>query len=62
MADMAKFPTCLPIHTAEIGASNHATPSMPTVHCALFKMAAAGITKRLRGSSLKIDKKNQFAR
>ena len=57
MADMAKSATCLPIHTAEIGASSHATSSMPTVHCALFKMAAAGITKRLRGSSLKIDKK-----
>ena len=35
------------IHTAELGASNHDTSSMPTVHCALFKMAAAGITKRL---------------
>ena len=45
------------IHTAELGASNHDTSSMPTVHCALFKMAAAGITKRLKGSSLKIDKK-----
>ena len=62
MADMAKYATCLPIHTAEIRASNHATSSMPTVHCALFKMAAAGIMKRLRGSSLKIDKRNQFAR
>ena len=62
MADMAKSATCLPIHTADIGARNHATSSMPTVHCALFKMAAAGITKRLRGSSLKIDKKNHFAR
>ena len=59
MADMAQSATCLPIHTAEIvRVSNHATSSMPTVHCALFKMAAAGITKRLRGSSLKIDKKN----
>ena len=57
MADMAKSATCLPIHTAEIGASNHATSSIPTIHCALFKMAAAGITKRLRGSSLKIDLK-----
>ena len=58
MADMAKSATCfIPIHTPEIGASNYATSSMPTVHCALFKMAAAGITKRLRGSSLKIDKK-----
>ena len=48
MADMAKSATCfIPIHTAEIGASNHATSSMPTVHCALFKMAATGITKRL---------------
>ena len=55
MADMAKSATCSPIHTAEIGASNHATSLMPTVHCALFKMAAAGITNRLRGS-LKIDK------
>ena len=62
MADKAKSATCLRIHTAEIGASNHATSSIPTVHCALFKMAAAGITKRLRGSSLKMDKKNQFAR
>ena len=62
MADMAKSVTCLPIHTAELGASNRNTSSMPTVHCVLFKMAAAGITKRLRGSSLKIDKKNQFAR
>ena len=41
----------------EVGASNHDTSSMPTVHCALFKMAAAGIKKRLKGSSLKIDKK-----
>ena len=57
MADMVKSATCLPIHTAELGASNHDTSSMPTVHCALFKMAAAGITKRLRGSSLKIDNK-----
>ena len=62
MADMAKSATCLPIHTAEIGASNHDSSSMPTVHCAQFKMAPAGITKRLRSSSLKIDKKNQFAR
>ena len=62
MADMVKSATCLPIYTAEIGASNHATSSMPTVDCVQFKMAAAGITKRLRGSSLKIDKKNQFAR
>ena len=53
MADMAKSATCLPM----IGASNHATSSMPTVHCVLFKTAAAGITKRLRDSSLKIDKK-----
>ena len=45
------------LSTAELGASNHDTSSMPTVHCALFKMAAGGITKRLRGSSLKIDKK-----
>ena len=44
---------------AEIGASNQATSSMPTVHCALFEVAAAGITKRLRGSSLKIDKKRE---
>ena len=36
--------------------------SMPTVHCALFKMAAAGMSKRLKGSSLKSIKKNQFAR
>ena len=57
MADMAKSATCLPIHTAEIGASNHTTSSMPTVHSVLFKMAAVGITKRLRGSSLKIDEK-----
>ena len=61
MADMAKSSTCLPNYlefiTAELGASNHDTSSMPTVHCALFKMAAAGITKRLKGSSLKIDKK-----
>ena len=54
---MAKSATCLPNYQAELGASNHDTSSMPTVHCALFKMAAAGITKRLKGSSLKIDKK-----
>ena len=47
---------------AKIGASNHDTSSMPTVHCALFKMAAVGISKRLKGSSLENDKKNQFAR
>ena len=41
MADMAKSATCLPIHTPQIGASNHDTSSMPTVHCALFKMTAA---------------------
>ena len=29
----------------------------PTVHCALFKMAAAGISKWLKGCSLKIEKK-----
>ena len=62
MTDMAKSVRCLPIHTAEIGASNHDASSMPTVHCMLFKMAAAGISKRLKGSSLKIDKKNQFVR
>ena len=45
------------IHGAEIGESNHDTSSMPTVHCTLFKMAAAGISKRLKGSSSKIDKK-----
>ena len=45
------------IHRAKIAASNHDTSSMPTVHCALFKMAAAGISKRLKGSSLKIEKK-----
>ena len=57
---MANSATCLPNYLeseAELGASNHNTSSMPTVHCALFKMAAAGITKRLKGSSLKIDKK-----
>ena len=60
MADMAKSATRLSNsykYTAEIGASNHDTSSMPTVHCALFKMAAAKISKRLKGSSLKIDKK-----
>ena len=31
------------IHTAEIGASYLETSSMSTVHCALFKIAAAGI-------------------
>ena len=46
------------IHTEEIGASNHETSSMPKVHCALLKMAATGISKRLKGSSLKIDKKS----
>ena len=63
MPEMAKSTTCSPIHTAEIGARNHDTSSMPTAHCALFKMAVAGISKRLKVSSLKIDKKkNQFAR
>ena len=56
MADMAKSATCLPVHTVEIGASNHdiITSSKPTIHCALFKMAAMGISKRLRAPSLKI--------
>ena len=45
------------IHRAEIGESNHDTSSKPTVYCALFKMAAAGISKRLKGSYSKIDKK-----
>ena len=53
MCDM--FTKLSRIYTAELGASNHDTSSMPTVHCALFKMAAAGIMKRLKGSSLKID-------
>ena len=44
------------IHTAEIVESNQETSSMPTVHCTLFKIAAAGNSMRLKSSSLKIDK------
>ena len=43
-------------NTIEIRASNYEMSSMPTGHCALFKMVAVGISKRLEGSSLKINK------
>ena len=51
---MAKCETCLPnyLKFIEIGVSSHETSSMPTVHCALFKMAATEISKRLKGKAL----------
>ena len=55
MADMAKSATCLPYsYSRDWGEQPR---YVINAHSALFKMAAAGITKRLRSSSLKIDKK-----
>ena len=59
---MVKSGACLSNYLEFIGVSNHDQSSMPTVHCALFKMATAGISKRLQGSCLKIGKKNQFVK
>ena len=35
MADIANSATCLGIYTGDVGANNHDTLSMLTVHCAL---------------------------